>query len=73
MEKIHLSIDGMSCGHCVSRVRTALAGVKGVRVEDVRVGAADVEFDPQQTSAERITASITDLGFDAQSSETRAA
>ena len=73
MEKVHLSIDGMSCGHCVSRVRTALAGVEGVRVEDVQVGSADLEFDPQRTSAARIASAISDIGFDATPSETRAA
>jgi len=72
MEKVQLAIGGMSCGHCVSRVRSALAGVDGVRVLDVRVGAAELEFDPAQTSADRITASINDIGFDA-TSETRAA
>ena len=73
MEKVQLAIGGMSCGHCVSRVRSALAAVDGVRVLDVRVGAADLEFDPARTSADRITASVNDIGFDATSSETRAA
>jgi copper chaperone len=73
MERVQLEIGGMSCGHCVSRVRNALAGLDGVRVLDVRVGGADLEFDPEQTSADRITASINEIGFDATSSETRAA
>lgn len=29
--KIALSISGMSCGHCVARVKNALSDVKGVK------------------------------------------
>ena len=43
---IRLKIDGMSCGHCVSAVRRALAAVPGVReVIEVNLerGVAQVE------------------------------
>lgn len=38
--EITLGIDGMSCGHCVSRVTRALAGIGGLRVGSVKVGEA---------------------------------
>jgi len=38
-----LAIDGMSCGHCVQAVTTALAAVPGVKVKSVAVGAAVIE------------------------------
>ena len=41
--QIVLSVDGMSCQHCVRRVTTALAKVPGVRVDEVTVGRARVE------------------------------
>ena len=42
MNTVHLQldIDGMSCGSCVSHVRSALASLPGVHVDDVRIGRA---------------------------------
>ena len=39
MKKIELNVSGMSCGHCVEAVRSALIAVEGV--EDVGVSLAD--------------------------------
>lgn len=38
-----LSIDGMSCGHCVQAVTKALSAVPGVKVRSVAVGSAVIE------------------------------
>jgi copper chaperone len=38
-------IEGMSCGHCVRAVFTALAGVPGVARADVSIGRAAIEHD----------------------------
>ena len=40
-----VSIDGMSCAHCVRAVFTALGGVEGVARADVSIGRAVVEHD----------------------------
>ena len=40
MSEFTLQIDGMHCGSCVRRASQALAGVQGVTVNEVRVGAA---------------------------------
>jgi copper chaperone len=44
-----LKIDGMHCGSCIRRVSQALAAVPGVRVNEVRIGAARLTslHDPQ--------------------------
>jgi copper chaperone len=67
METITLSIEGMSCGHCVAAVREALAELPGVEVEQVRVGAATVRLDGAHTaeSAESVLAAVRDAGYDA--------
>ena len=47
-----LTIDGMSCGHCVRAVETALGAVPGVTVEAVTVGEARLRVgDPSQREA----------------------
>ncbi len=39
---ITLSIDGMSCGHCVQAVTKALSALPGVKVRSVAVGSAEI-------------------------------
>ena len=65
MEQMHLTIDGMSCGHCVATVRHSLAEVAGVSLDTVRVGAADLRFDPLQTTPQAILAAVSDAGYPA--------
>jgi copper chaperone len=65
MERLNLSIDGMSCGHCLNAVRGALSRLPGVQVDSVTIGRASVEFDPAASSAERIAAAIADAGYPA--------
>lgn len=47
MAETTVQIDGMHCGACVRRVSAALAGVAGVTVSEVRVGAARIEAAPE--------------------------
>jgi len=42
METVNLSIQGMHCGGCASKVSTALKSVPGAKVEDVAVGSAPI-------------------------------
>jgi len=39
---ISLAIEGMSCGHCVRAVKSALMGIAGVEDADVEIGRATV-------------------------------
>ncbi|HEY7768360.1 heavy-metal-associated domain-containing protein [Longimicrobium sp.] len=63
MEKLTLEIDGMSCGHCVGAVRRALEGMDGVQVESVRVGEAEVRYDPRTVTLDAIASAIADEGY----------
>lgn len=51
-----LQIQGMSCGHCVKTVETALRGVRGVTRADVQIGKAHVETDESVTRQALIAA-----------------
>jgi copper chaperone len=63
---LKLAIEGMHCEGCVRRVTNALAGVKGVRVDSVQVGSAQVEFDPAGATPDEIAAAVDRIGFKAQ-------
>ena len=39
---VDVTIGGMSCGHCVARVRKILGGVSGIESADVAVGSATI-------------------------------
>ncbi len=66
MERLTLNISGMSCGHCVGRVTQALAGVDGVRAEDVRIGSATVSYDAGKTSVAQIVEALDSAGYSVQ-------
>lgn len=59
-----LQIDGMSCDHCVSAVRSALEALEAVTVHEVDVGTAEVAFDSSAISREQIAEAIDDAGFE---------
>ena len=65
MEKLQLSINGMSCGHCVSMVKQTLAALPGVQVDAVEIGTATVTFDSSVESAEQIAHAVSEAGYPA--------
>ncbi|HEX6250255.1 MAG TPA: cation transporter [Gemmatimonadaceae bacterium] len=64
MERATIAIEGMSCGHCVKAVTSALQGLGNVDVEQVSIGSATVSYDPEVTSADRIAQAIRDAGYE---------
>ena len=65
MRHLTLSIEGMSCDHCVRAVKNRLASTPGVRVEDVRIGSATLHYDPDATTVDEIEEAIADEGYTA--------
>ena len=65
METLSLSIQGMSCGGCASKVSAALKSIPGTTVEAVAVGSARVLFDPKKTTDSVLIAAVNNLGFQA--------
>jgi copper chaperone CopZ len=65
MERLTLTIEGMSCEHCVRAVRGRLEKTPGVKVDDVQVGTATLEFDPAKTNLDDIEEAIADEGYTA--------
>jgi copper chaperone len=63
MDRLTLSIDGMTCGHCVAAVRKELAAVSGAEIENVTVGSATVKYDPRVTTPEQIVEAIDRAGY----------
>ena len=65
MESLKLTIEGMSCEHCVRAVKNRLTATPGVTVDDVAIGSATVRYDPAKTNVEEIEDIIADEGYTA--------
>ena len=63
MSETTIMIDGMSCMHCVMRVKKAIEVLPGINDLNVEVGKADVSFDVTKTSQKDIEAAITKAGY----------
>jgi copper chaperone len=66
MEKTILSVEGMSCEHCVKAVTKAvgaLAGVEDVAV-DLNAKTVTVKYDPGKSPLDKIKFEIEDQGYD---------
>jgi copper chaperone len=63
VKTIDLTIEGMSCGHCVMAVKKELNKLAGVLVESVEVGKARVQIDETLVSREKIAKAIDEAGY----------
>lgn len=60
-----LKIEGMHCGNCVKRVKTALEAVEGVTLDQVEVGRVVGSFDPDDTNPQALAEAVTRAGYPA--------
>ena len=65
MERLNLTIEGMSCEHCLRAVRGRLERTPGVKVDDVQIGSARLDYDPNTTTVDDIEEAIADEGYTA--------
>jgi copper chaperone CopZ len=63
MRNLTLHIEGMSCGHCLNAVSSALAGLPGVEVDSVRIGRADLRYDERAIEPSRIAEAVAGAGY----------
>lgn len=63
MTSLQLTIDGMSCGHCVMSVQKALRALDGVEVSQVQIGSATLQYDPATRTVEEILEAVRDQGY----------
>lgn len=66
MEKITLTVKGMTCMGCVRSVKNVLEPIPGVAGVDVTLenGQVSIDFDPARSSVEQFTHAINDAGYE---------
>ena len=68
MAEFTLHIDGMHCGSCIRRVTQALTATEGLKVEEVRLGAARLSA-PNKAPVDLAIATLTKAGYTAHLEE----
>lgn len=63
MNRHSIAINGMSCRHCVQSVRKELLKLAGVKIIDVQIGKAVIEYNEGTVTNEMVTQAITDAGY----------
>ena len=65
MSELRFQVPGMTCGHCVSAVRTELSGVPGVHAVEVDLDTKSVVVRGDVLDTQAIVAAVDEAGFEA--------
>ena len=63
MADANIKVTGMSCMHCVGRVKSAVEALAGITSAEVTVGNVAVSFDDANISQAAIEAAIEKAGY----------
>lgn len=63
MKTQDLIIEGMTCGHCVMHVEKELSKVNGLKIENVEIGKARVQFDEGIVTQNHLAKAIEEAGY----------
>ncbi|GJQ32054.1 MAG: copper chaperone CopZ [Ignavibacteriaceae bacterium] len=68
MESVKITINGMTCMHCVKAVEVELSELQ-VNVLGVKIGSAEVRFDPAKVKKSEIEDAVKNAGYEVVSIE----
>ena len=65
MQNLTLSVDGMTCSHCESRVKKAVSSLNGVSSVNVDLSGntVSIELDPSAVTEKQVKDAIEDQGY----------
>ena len=65
MEKIEITVEGMTCGHCAMSVTNELATLEGVSSVSVDHHAGTATIEAEGVSEEQLAAAVEEAGYQA--------
>ncbi len=65
MTERKISIEGMTCNHCVMAVKRELSKLASLQVKDVSIGSASFSYDETKITPHDIEAAIEEAGYKA--------
>ena len=63
MSETTLNIEGMSCQHCVMRVKKAIGVLPGVIDSQVDVGTAKITYDDTKVRKSDLSKAVEEAGY----------
>lgn len=66
MQNVTLKVQGMSCGHCVKTVETAVKEIGAAGKVDLAAKTVVVKYDETQISLDQIKEAIKDQGYEVE-------
>lgn len=63
MSETTMKIDGMSCQHCVMRVKKAVEELPGVSGADVGIGTARITYDEGKVKEKDLEQAVEKAGY----------
>ncbi|UCE79870.1 MAG: cation transporter [Nitrospiraceae bacterium] len=63
MTDLRIQINGMTCQHCVMRVKQAIESLPGINDVTVEIGTASISFDASVIQQKEIEEAIVTAGY----------
>jgi len=63
MKSVQMSIQGMTCGHCVMSVKKELSKVEGLTINSVKIGSAEVVVDESKVTDQKLKEAVEEAGY----------
>jgi copper chaperone len=63
MSEAVLKIEGMSCQHCVMRVKKAIGQLPGVTDSQVDIGSAKISYDETKLQKDALRKAVEEAGY----------
>lgn len=63
MADLRIQINGMTCQHCVMRVKQAIESLPGIHDVTVEIGTASISFDASVIQQKEIEEAIVTAGY----------
>ncbi len=63
MSELTVNINGMTCQHCVMRVKKAIDSLNGVNSSEVDLGKAVLNIDESKVTKEAVEKAVIEAGY----------
>jgi copper chaperone len=63
MAELNLKIEGMSCQHCVMRVKKAVESLPGISSAEIGIGTAKITYDESKTRERDLKEAVEKAGY----------
>lgn len=63
MKTYQVTIEGMTCGHCVMSVKNELSKVPSLKIKEVKIGSAVVETEESAAVEEKLSRAVEEAGY----------